>query len=164
MQARPFCRTPAVPIAMLLLLLAGALAAATAPFASQASAAPDSKTFLLRVCNNAEAHYGTLDLATASLTPDLRHMRVIGWVLLPRSRCIDVGQFQKPGVYLYAMSGGGAELAGEGPVLCVNPKEKFDYSFVLEANSPCAPNYTPKRFVLVELPDPKLDGFTFTIE
>jgi hypothetical protein len=110
MQAHPFSKRSAVPIAILFLLLAAALAAATAPFT--VSAASSSRTFLLRVCNKAEANYGTLDLATASLTPDLRHMRVTGWVLLPSSRCIDVGQFQKPGVYLYAMSGGGAELAG----------------------------------------------------
>ena len=160
MQAHPFWKSPAVPIAILFLLLA----AATASFMAQVSAASSSRTFLLRVCNKAETHYGTLDLATASLTPDLRHMRVIGWALFPSSRCIDVGQFQKPGVYLYAMSGGGAELAGQGPVLCVNAKEKFDYSFLLEANPPCPANYMPKTFVLVELPDPQIDGFTFTIE
>ena len=158
MQAHPFSKRSAVPIAILFLLLG----AATAPFT--VSAASSSRTFLLRVCNKAEANYGTLDLATASLTPDLRHMRVTGWVLLPSSRCIDVGQFQKPGVYLYAMSGGGAELAGQGPVLCVNAKEKFDYSFLLEGSPPCPANYTPKTFVLVELPDPQIDGFTFTIE
>ncbi|MET0539101.1 MAG: hypothetical protein ABWZ64_14345 [Xanthobacteraceae bacterium] len=162
MQAHPFSKSSAVQIAILFLLLAAALAAPTAPFT--VSAASSSRTFLLRVCNKAEAHYGTLDLTTASLTPDLRHMRVIGWALLPSSRCIDVGQFQKPGVYLYAMSGGGAELAGQGPVLCVNTKEKFDYSFLLEGNPPCPANYTPKTFVLVELPDHQIDGFTFTIE
>jgi hypothetical protein len=138
-------------------LLAGALIA-------KLSAAPSSRTFLLRVCNKAEAHSGTIDLATASLMPDLRHMRVTGWVLLPTSRCVDVGQFQKPGVYLYAMSGGGAELAGQGPVLCVNTKEKFDYTFVVDENPPCPASHVAKQFVLLELPDLQIDGFTFTIE
>src|SRR5262245_61338201 len=146
MSDHPFCKKFAIPTATLLALLAGALIA-------QLSAAPTSRTFLLRACNKAEAHSATVDLATASLTPDLRHMRVIGWVLLPTSRCVDVGQFQKPGVYLYAMTGRGAELAGQGPVLCVNTKEKFDYTFVLDDNPPCPANHVPKQFVLLELPD-----------
>jgi hypothetical protein len=155
-QTRTYVKSSAV--AVLLVLLAGALLA-------QSSAAPPSRTFLLRACNKAEARSGTVDLATASLTPDLRHMRVIGWVLLPKSRCVDVGQFQKPGVYLYAMSGEGVtELSGQGPVLCVNTKEKFDYTFVVDENPPCPTNHVPKQFVLLELPDAQVDGFTFTIE
>jgi uncharacterized membrane protein len=110
MSVHPFSKS-AIRIATLLVPLGGALIA-------QLSAAPTSRTFLLRVCNKVEAQPGSINLATASLTPDLSHMQVIGWVRIPRSQCVDVGQFQKPGAYLYAMSGGGvAELAGQGPVL-----------------------------------------------
>ena len=105
MSDHPFCKASAIPIAILLVLLASALIA-------QLSAAPTSRTFLLRVCNKAESHSSVVNLASASLTPDLR---VIGWVLIPTSRCVDVGQFQKPGVYLHAMSGESTELAGQGP-------------------------------------------------
>jgi uncharacterized membrane protein len=158
MSIHPFCSKSAIPIATLLVLLAAALIA-------QLSAAPTSRTFLLRVCNKVEAQPGSVNLASASLTPDLSHMRVIGWIQIPRSQCVDVGQFQKPGAYLYAMSGGGvAELAGQGPVLCVNTNEKFDYTFVVDGNPPCAASYVPKQFVLLELPDLQIDGFTFTIE
>jgi hypothetical protein len=76
MSADAVCKKSAIPVATVLVLLASALIA-------QLSAAPTSRTFLLRVCNKAEAHSGTINLATASLTPDLSHMRVIGWVLLP---------------------------------------------------------------------------------
>jgi hypothetical protein len=157
MSDHPYWKESAIPIAIMLVLLASALIA-------QLSAAPTSRTFLLRVCNKAEAHSRAINLATASLTPDLSHMRVIGWVLLPTSRCVDVGQFQKPGVYLYAMSGESTELAGQGPVLCVNTNEKFDYTFVLDHDPPCPAHHVPKQFVLLELPDLQIDGFTFTIE
>jgi uncharacterized membrane protein len=155
MQAQSLFKRSA---AVLVVLLVGALI-------SQLSAAPPSRTFLLRVCNKVEAQSGSVNLATASLTPDLSHMRVTGWVRIPRSQCVDVGQFQKPGAYLYAMSGGGsAELAGQGPVLCVNINEKFDYTFAADGNPPCAASHVPKQFVLLELPDLQIDGFTFTIE
>jgi hypothetical protein len=157
MSVQRFCNRSAIPAAVLLVLLAGTLLA-------QLSAASTSRTFLLRACNKAEAHSGTVDLATASLMPDLRHMRVVGWVLIPSSRCVDVGQFQKPGVYLYAMTGRGAELAGQGPLLCVNTKEKFDYTFVADETPPCPANHVAKQFVLLELPNLEIDGFTFTIE
>jgi hypothetical protein len=157
MHAQTYFKNSAISAAVLFVLLAGAVVA-------QLSSAPTSRTFLLRVCNKAEAHSGTVDLATASLMPDLRHMRVVGWVLLPSSRCVAVGQFQKPGVYLYAMTGRGAELAGQGPVLCVNTKEKFDYTFVVDETPPCPANHVPKHFVLLELSDLQIDGFTFTIE
>jgi uncharacterized membrane protein len=154
MSVHPFCSKSAIPIATLVLLAI-----------AQLSAAPPSRTFLLRVCNAVEAQSGSVNLATASLTPDLSHMRVTGWVRIPRSQCVDVGQFQKPGAYLYAMSGGGsAELAGQGPVLCVNINEKFDYTFAADGNPPCAASHVPKQFVLLELPDLQIDGFTFTIE
>ena len=151
-------------IPKILFLLAAAFNARMMPLIPDLAAAPPSRTFLLRVCNHAQAHYGTLDLAVASLTPDLNHIRVTGWVLLPPSRCVDVGQFQKPGVFLYAMSGVGAEMSGNATVLCVHTKEKFDYSFLLDAFPPCPAKYAPKGLVLLQLPDLHVDGFTFTIE
>jgi hypothetical protein len=148
----------------LLFFLVAALNGPMSPVTPELAAAPPSRTFLLRVCNKAEIQYGTLDLAIASLTPDLSHIRVTGWVLLRPSQCIDVGQFQKPGVFLYAMSGVGAEMSGDATVLCVNTNEKFDYTFLVDASPPCPGNYSPKGFALVELPDLQVDGFTFTIE
>jgi uncharacterized membrane protein len=151
-------------IPKILFVLAATFNAPMLPFISDLVAAQPSRTFLLRVCNQTQAHYGTLDLAVASLTADLNHIRVTGWVLLPPSRCVDVGQFQKPGVFLYAMSGVGAEMSGNATVLCVHAKEKFDYGFLLDASPPCPAKYVPKGFVLVQLPDLRVDGFTFTIE
>jgi uncharacterized membrane protein len=151
-------------ITNLLFLLVAALNGPTSPIAPELAAAPPSRTFLLRVCNQAEMQYGTLNLAIASLAPDLGHIRVTGWVLLRPSQCVDVGQFQKPGVFLYAMSGVGAEMGGDATVLCVNTKEKFDYSFLVDAYPPCPANYIPKGFALVQLPNLQVDGFTFTIE
>jgi uncharacterized membrane protein len=147
-----------------LFFLATALNGPMSPAVPELAAAPPSRTFLLRVCNKTEMQYGTLDLAIASLTPDMGHIRVTGWVLLRPSQCVDVGQFQKPGVFLYAMSGGGAEMSGDATVLCVNTKEKFDYTFLVDAYPPCPANYSPKGFALVQLPNLEVDGFTFTIE
>jgi hypothetical protein len=103
MSVHPFCSKSAIPIATLVLLAI-----------AQLSAAPTSRTFLLRVCNAVEAQSGSVNLATASLTPDLSHMRVTGWVRIPRSQCVDVGQFQKP-----ALARGWRRMAG------CHPRQKY---------------------------------------
>jgi hypothetical protein len=156
--------TAAFVAAMIFLLTGAAYLVPLGSVVSDLAAAPASRTFLLRACNKTQPHNGTVDLAVASLTVDLQHFRVIGWVVLPNSNCIDVGQFQKPGVFLYAMTGTGAEIGGDGTVLCVNTRDKFDYGFAVDAKPPCPANYVPKGFALLELPDLQIDGFTFTIE
>src|SRR4051812_18705191 len=133
--------TAALATAMMFLLTGAAFLVPLGPVVSELAAAPASRTFLLRACNKTQPHHGTVDIAVASLTVDLRQFRVIGWVVLPNSSCIDVGQFQKPGVFLYAMTGTGAEIGGDGTVLCVNTRDKFDYGFALDAKPPCPANY-----------------------
>jgi len=102
----------------LLFFLVAALNGPMSPVTPELAAAPPSRTFLLRVCNKAEIQYGTLDLAIASLTPDVSHIRVTGWVLLRPSQCVDVGQFQKPGVFLRYERGRGRNERRCNSLMC----------------------------------------------
>jgi hypothetical protein len=112
------------------------------------------------LCHKA-AKYGDAYVAIAALTPDKRQYRVQGWWKVPKGQCANVGQFQRPGVFAYAMAGD-AEWSDPDPALCVNLSAGFDYTFDPNVSRQCGNAEDVKGFFLVKIED-RYNSMTFNL-
>jgi uncharacterized membrane protein len=89
-----------------------------------------SPTFLLKVCNKAQPQYGPAYISIISVIENGKQYRAQGWWTIPNAQCVDVGNFNRPGVFLHGMAkGGDVTWANQKNVYCVNRNSGFDYTF-----------------------------------
>ena len=89
-----------------------------------------SPTFLLKICNKAQPQYGPAYISIISVIENGKQYRAQGWWTIPNAQCIDIGNFNRPGVFLHGMAkGGDVTWANQKSVYCVNRGAGFDYTF-----------------------------------
>jgi hypothetical protein len=120
-----------------------------------------SPTFQLTMCHKAAANVGDAYVAIAALTPDKRQFRIQGWWKVPKGQCANIGQFQRPGVFGYAMAGE-YEWSDKDPALCVNLSAAFDYTFDPNVARNCGNAEDVKGFFMIKLED-KYNSITFSL-
>src|SRR5947209_141807 len=95
-------------------------------------------TLQLQVFSNVTHAQGThIFLVTAAAVPAAGQtvatgwtIEVTGWWKIPKNQCANVGEFQRPGIFAYAMANAGRTWWGNAePQLCVNLQAAFDYKF-----------------------------------
>jgi uncharacterized membrane protein len=125
----------------------------------QAPATPD---FLLRVCHAAAAQVPDVFVAIVSVT-DQKQYRAQGWWKIPKTQCVDIGKFIRPGVFMYGMAGANASWSWSenDASVCVNMAAAFDYSW--DGNErKCAAGEAVKNFFKVVVP-PESPGIKFSL-
>jgi Protein of unknown function (DUF1036) len=122
-----------------------------------------SKTFQLQICNKAAREVGDIYVALASVTPDRQMFRVQGWWKIPANQCVNLGEFQRPGVFGYGMAQGGQFYWSDPePSLCVNLNAAFDYTFDPDVARQCGDGEETKGFFQIRIDD-KNKTKTFTL-
>jgi hypothetical protein len=116
--------------------------------------------FQLQMCNKGSREAADIYVATADATRDGR-IRVQGWWKLPANQCVNLGEFPRPGIFAYGMSGSTIWSDPE-PSLCVDLRAKFDYAFNPDAGRPCREGYEPKGFFMIQIDD-ESNTKTFTL-
>jgi uncharacterized membrane protein len=115
------------------------------------------------MCHKAGANYGDAYVAIAALTPDKRQFRVQGWWKVPKGQCVNLGQFQRPGVFAYANANSGdAEWSDPDPALCVNLSAAFDYTLDPNVARQCGNAEDVKGFFPIKVED-KYNSMTFNL-
>jgi Protein of unknown function (DUF1036) len=116
------------------------------------------------MCNKASRNVGDIYLAIAGATrrsDGQTLIRVEGWWKLPANQCVNLGEYQRPGVFVFAM-GGGLSWSDPEPTLCVNLKTAFEYVFNPDLDRPCADVEQRRGFFPVRI-DGKNRTVTFNL-
>jgi uncharacterized membrane protein len=123
-----------------------------------------SPTFQLTMCHKAAANIGDAYVALAALTPDKQKYRVQGWWKVPKGQCANLGQFQRPGLFFFAMANNGdVTWSDKEPALCVNANAAFDYTLDPNVGRNCGPAEDAVGFFLIKVDD-KYNAITFTLQ
>jgi uncharacterized membrane protein len=121
-----------------------------------------SPTFLFKICNKStDARVADIFVAVVSVLGGGQY-RNQGWWRVPKSECVDIGQFNRPGVFVHGMAGDlyWGDAPPKGVSLCVNMSAGFDYTFA--AGRACAAGEEEKPFSPIEV-QPQFNVMTYTL-
>lgn len=114
-----------------------------------------SHTFQLQMCTKGSRNVADVYLAiAAAASPDGQSIEVQGWWKIPANGCVNLGEFQRPGIFAYAMARNGQVFwSNPEPQLCVNLNSKFSYTFNADASRQCASQEEAKGFFGISIDD-----------
>jgi uncharacterized membrane protein len=116
-----------------------------------------SPTFAFSVCNKG----GVGDAFVSLLYGAPGGFRVQGWWKIAANQCTNLGTFQKPAVYMFAMAGQ-YTWSKQDTVQCVNSTAGFDYTIDGKTPRQCQAGEDLKGFLKIEV-EPRYSSMEFSL-